>query len=288
MNIKTAVLPFSCFEDIKQDIARFGQRDDLNKFQKWIASEKYVLNPVLSFEPRSIISAAVPFEVWNASFIYNGKRYVSEIDKWASFEEIKNFIFGDNQYYFFYDYWLPQKRIAVRSGLAKYGRNNICFVDGLGSLFTLFTFISDMPAPKDYIWREVVNMPECDGCTRCQINCPTGAIIPGRFLIDNQKCLSMMNEFGTEPFPGFIPKTAHHRTFDCSRCQNVCPQNAGLFEKIIKTVEFSQEETALILAGVMFEDLPLESAGKIELCDMKGYYPSLPRNLAAWFENPNC
>ena len=287
MNIKTAIMPFSCFEDIKQDIAQFGQREDLNNFQKWIASEKYVLNPVLNFKPRSIISAAVPFEVWNASFIYNGKRYVSEIDKWPPFEEVLSYLSRDNNYHYFSDYWLPSKRISVRSGLAKYGRNNICFVNGFGSLFTLFTFISDMPALKDYVWREVVNMPECDGCSLCQINCPTGAIIPGRFLIDNQKCLSIMNEFGTEPFPDFVPKTAHHRTFDCSYCQNICPQNAGQFEKVKKTVEFSQEETTLIISGVKWENLPSGLAEKIELCDMKGIYPSLPRNLAAWFENPN-
>jgi epoxyqueuosine reductase len=287
MKIKTAIIPFSCFEDIKQDVKNFALREDLNNFQKWIANEKYILNPAFDFEPQSIIAAAVPFEVWHAVFIYNGKRYVSEIDKWAPFEEVRKFIFKDNNYHFFYDYWLPQKRIAARSGLAKYGRNNICFVDGFGSLFILFTFISDMPAPKEYIWQEVVNMPECDGCILCQINCPTGAILPDRFLIDNQKCLSLLNEFGTEPFPDFVPKTAHHRTMDCSRCQDICPRNKGLFEKVNNTIEFSQEETGLILSGTNFEALPAELAEKIELCDMKGYYPSLPRNLSAWFENVN-
>jgi epoxyqueuosine reductase len=287
MNIQTAIVPFSCFEDIKQDIARFAQRDDLNTFQKWIAAEKYVLNPAFDFEPRSIVSAAVPYEVWNAAFLYNSKRYVSEIDKWPPFDEVKKFIFGDNNSHFFYDYWLPSKRIAVRSGLAKYGRNNICFIDGFGSLFILYTFISDMPAPKDYPWREVVEMPECSSCGLCQENCPTGAIIPGRFLIDNQKCLSIMNEFGMEPFPDFVPKTSHHRTMDCSRCQIICPQDNGFFEKVRKSVEFSEKETSLILSGTNFVALPPELAEKIELCDMKGYYPSLPRNLSAWFNNPD-
>jgi epoxyqueuosine reductase len=287
MNIKTTIVPISCFEDIKQDIAQFAKRDDLNNFQKWIANEKYILSPKLDFVPESIISAAFPFELLNAAFIYKGKRYVSEIDKWPPFKEVEKYIFGDTGYHFFYDYWLPSKRIAVRSSLAKYGRNNICFVDGFGSLFNLSTYISDMPAPKDYTWIEVRNMPECDSCTLCLSHCPTGAILPDRFLIDNQKCLSLLNEFGTEAFPDFIPKTAHHRTMDCSRCQIICPGNKGLFEKVKNSVEFSEEETGLILSGAKYETLPPELIKKIEFCDMKGYYPSLPRNLAAWFENVN-
>jgi hypothetical protein len=96
-----------------------------------------------------------------------------------------------------------------------------------------------------------------------------------------------MNEFGTEPFPDLVPKTAHHRTMDCSLCQNICPQNAGLFDKVKNSIEFSQKETGLILSGAKFETLPFELAEKIELCDMKGYFPSLPRNLSAWFESGN-
>ena len=286
MNIKKTIVPFSCFADIKLDIVQFMQRDDLNNFQRWIASVKYVLNPALDFEPQSIIAAAVPFDVWEAAFTYKGKRYACDIDKLVSVEEVIKVLSDGNNYHFFYHFWLPQKRIAVRSGLAKYGRNNICFVNGFGSLITLFTFISDMPSPVDYIWREVVVMPECDDCNLCQINCPTDTILPDRFLIDNQKCLCNFNEFGTEPFPETIPKTAHHRTLDCTRCQKICPPNTGLYEKVKNLIEFSQEETMLILSGTNFEALPPELAGKIEFCDMKGYYLSLPRNLRAWFENP--
>jgi epoxyqueuosine reductase len=286
MNIKTAIVPFSCFEDIRQDIACFSQRDDLNDYQKLIISEWYVLKPELDFEPKSVISAAVPFDIWNAAFTWKGTRYVSLIDKVTTVESVLEFLSAGTPYHFFYDYLLPQKRIAVRNGLADYGRNNICFVKGYGSLITLFTFISDMPAPEHYTWREVTMMPECDTCVLCQKNCPTGAILPNRFLLENDKCLAAVNEWGTKPFPDFIPKTAHHRMLNCSRCQDICPQNAGLFKNVINTIEFSEEETELLLSGANYEDLPAELAGKIELCDMKGYYSSLPRNLKAWFENP--
>lgn len=286
MNIKTAVVPYSCFEDIRLDISRFSQRDDLNDYQKLIISEWYVLKPELSFEPKSVISAAVPFDIWNAAFTWRGTRYVSVIDKATTVESVLDFMSIDTPYNFFYDYLLPQKRIAVRSGLADYGRNNVCFVKGYGSLITLFTFISEMPAPEQFTWREVFEMPECDDCALCQTNCPTEAILPDRFLVDNQKCLTAVNEWGSDPFPDFVANTAHHRTKNCSRCQDVCPKNAGLFQDIKNTVEFSQEETECVLSGTKYETLPPELAAKIELCDMKGYYPSLPRNLKAWFENP--
>ncbi len=286
MNIKTAVVPYSCFEDIRQDIARFLQRDDLNEYQKLIMDKWYVLQPKLDFEPKSVVSTAVPFDIWNAVFTWRGTRYVSIIDKVTTVESVLEFLSESTTYHFFYDYLLPQKRIAVRNGLADYGRNNICFVKGYGSLMTLFTFISDMPAPEHYTWREVTMMPECSDCGLCQSNCPTGAILPNRFLLDNTRCLSAFNEWGSDPFPDFIPKTAHHRTFNCSRCQDICPQNAGLFQNGKRTIDFSEKETELILSGIKYEALPAELAEKLELCDMKGYYLSLPRNLKAWFENP--
>ena len=47
-----------------------------------------------------------------------------------------------------YQIWktcLPLKTLAVRSGLAKYGRNNISYVPGLGSFHQLAAFFSDLP-----------------------------------------------------------------------------------------------------------------------------------------------
>jgi hypothetical protein len=37
------------------------------------------------------------------------------------------------------------KLLAVRSGLGKYGRNNISYVDGMGSLLKLFAYFTDYP-----------------------------------------------------------------------------------------------------------------------------------------------
>ena len=284
-NIKAATIPISCLDDVKDDISSFAQRSDLNNFQKWIVTKRYMLNPELGFEPKSIIIVAVGSNLCNAVFHDAGKTVTSVVDLPATADEVKELLSRGNNYNFFYDYWLPQKRLAVRSGLAEYGRNNICFVDGMGSLITLFVFISDMPFDNEYTWREVKNMDICNTCNLCRTNCPTGAILEDRFLIDNEKCLSAINEFGTEPFPATVPKSAHHRIVNCSRCQDICPKNKGRFENIAKTDYFSEEETAQLLSGVKYEKLPKELSEKIDIYGMKWFYESLSRNLKALFDN---
>lgn len=284
-NIKTTAIPISCLNDIRDDISTFAQRSDLNGFQNWIVKERYMLNPEPDFEPQSIIIAAVGFNLCNVVFHYEGKTVTSVVDLAASEDKVIELLFKGSNYRFFYDYWLPQKRLAVRSGLAEYGRNNICFVDGMGSLISLFVFISDMQYDKDYTWREVKNMDVCDTCNLCLSSCPTGAILNNRFLIDNEKCLTSMNEFGTEPFPDTVPKSIHHRIVCCSRCQELCPANRDWFDNITQSVSFSEEETALLLSGEKFEDLPKELADKLETNCMKWFYESIPRNLKALFDN---
>ncbi|MEE9378294.1 MAG: hypothetical protein V3V33_09695 [Candidatus Lokiarchaeia archaeon] len=44
---------------------------------------------------------------------------------------------------------LPQKTLAVRSGLAEYGRNNITYIPGMGSFHRLTTLYSDFPTEED-------------------------------------------------------------------------------------------------------------------------------------------
>jgi epoxyqueuosine reductase QueG len=40
---------------------------------------------------------------------------------------------------------LPQKLLAVHSGLGLYGRNNLCFHKEFGSYIRILSFISDLP-----------------------------------------------------------------------------------------------------------------------------------------------
>jgi len=194
-------------------------------------------------------------------------------------------IITSNGYKLEYIHWFPQKRFAVRGGLSEYGRNNITYMDGMGSFFEFATFKSDMPCDGEYTWREVKNMDLCDGCNLCINNCPTKAILPGRFLIDNEKCLTRYNEYGTEPFPEWIPETAHHRLIGCFKCQDICPKNQEILNNITETAEFSEDETELLLSGTPIENLPQDLVDKVRKYGMEYYYASIPRNLNAMLQN---
>lgn len=286
IGFKMKIIPFACFQDIVEDIGAFGQREDLNNFQKWIATERYMLDmSKLDFKPESIIMAAVRFKLYTVTFAHQGRRAKTLVDVPVWEEEISSFLTENGVGRLFYDYWLPQKRLAVRSGLAEYGKNNICYVNGLGSLITLFTYITDLPCEGEYEWHEVKNMESCESCELCSRRCPTGAIVKDRFLIDNEKCLTSMNEWGTDDFPDWVPKTAHHRVVNCFLCQECCPGNKGQFADIAGEVDFSEEETELLLAGAKRESLPKELSEKLDRLGMNWFYESLPRNLKAMLEN---
>jgi len=179
---------------------------------------------------------------------------------------------------------LPQKTLAIRVGLAEYGRNNIAYIRGLGSFHRLFTFYSDFPYEQDG-WQELRMMDLCKECSACVRKCPTGAIPEDRFLLRAERCLTFHNEHPVDvPFPDWIDPSWHNCLVGCLHCQKVCPAN----EKVIKWIEpgptFSEEETKLLLSGTTVENLPEETRSKVEEHGL-GYYLSVyPRNLGVFLK----
>jgi hypothetical protein len=64
-------------------------------------------------------------------------------------------------------------------------------------------------------------------------------------------------------------------------CQRVCPQNREVWGWVQDGAAFSQEETALLLEGIPFAQLPPAVAGKLERLEMDSYAEVLSRNLNA-------
>ena len=172
---------------------------------------------------------------------------------------------------------LPKKLLAVHSGLASYGRNNLAYINDWGSFFRLKAFFSDIPCVADN-WQEVKVMEYCNKCTACMNKCPTGAIREDRFLINAEKCLTFLNE-KIDDFPKWIDPAWHNSLIGCMKCQDVCPANKDYTNWIVPGREFLEEETLMILKGVSKDKLPLETIEKLKRLYLFDDYNLLPRNL---------
>ena len=180
---------------------------------------------------------------------------------------------------------LPQKTLAVRSGLAEYGRNNITYVPGMGSFHRLTAFYSDFPIEEDN-WQELRMMDMCKECSACVRKCPTGAIPTDRFLLRAGRCLTYHNEQpGNVPFPEWLDSSWHNCLVGCLHCQRVCPANKNVFTWIEKGPEFSEEETKMFLDGKNIEQLPEDTVKKIKDYDLINYLEVFPRNLSVFLKN---
>ncbi len=141
---------------------------------------------------------------------------------------------------------LPVKLLAARAGLAEYGRNNIAYVDGLGSYLALIAFYTDQPATGR--WHPVRRLRQCRSCRLCVEECPTKAIHRERPVIDAGRCVSLYNELA-EPMPEWIPAEAHNTLVGCMRCQLDCPANRELIDEREWLAALDERETAVVLAG---------------------------------------
>jgi epoxyqueuosine reductase len=163
--------------------------------------------------------------------------------------------------------------------MAEYGKNNIAYVEGMGSFLRLRAFLSNMP-PGRSDWLEPRVMKECDSCKACLNACHTRAIVPDRFLIHAERCITFLNE-GTEEFPEWVDPAWHNSLVGCMRCQLICPVNKQFVKWVEEGEDFNEAETELILNGVPLDHIPPETVHKLTRSYMAEYLDVLPRNLRA-------
>jgi epoxyqueuosine reductase len=240
---------------------------------------------------QSLIIVAVPRPQTRAIFNWNGQRrpliipptYTAYDAITKQVEMLLEKILGEKGYKS-KGTELPLKLLATRSGLGQYGRNNICYVSGLGSFLQLVAVYSDMPCEED-TWQEVKMMKSCEECELCRRACPTGAITYDRFLLRAERCISYHNEKkGDVQFPSWMNASWHNCIVGCMHCQRVCPQNKKVIQWIGEEEEFSEEETTLLLEHVPHDKLPARTLRKLEHLDLVDYLDNLPRNLAIFFK----
>jgi len=175
---------------------------------------------------------------------------------------------------------IPYKILAVRSGLAQYGRNNITYIHGMGSYYRLVAFATDMPVISDN-WQEIEMMPECSSCRACLNSCPTKCIDPDRSVIHGEKCLTYFNE-SAKPFPDSVGSNWHNSLLGCMKCQLACPQNKTGNPIVEIENPFTEQELAMLFTANDYSELPettLVTLQKLNLTDYDLPLPAIQRNF---------
>ena len=174
---------------------------------------------------------------------------------------------------------IPWKLLAVRSGLARYGKNNITYIAGMGSFYRLVAFVTDLPCAEDS-WGELNILKDCTNCDACANACPGGAIGAGRFLLHAERCITFHNERQGQ-FPAWINPAWHHCLVGCMVCQKVCPVDKDFRQWVVDGPVFTEAETTAVLQGNSSDHWPQSAIEKIEGLDLSGYTKVLGRNLEA-------
>jgi epoxyqueuosine reductase len=178
---------------------------------------------------------------------------------------------------------LPEKLLSARSGLARFGQNNITYVPGMGSFHRPVVFATDMPCEEDS-WGELIPSKACSECTACMEACPTGAIGSDRFLVHAERCITFHNERSPE-FPDWLDPSWHNSLVGCMICQTVCPLNKRFINWIDEGAVFSEEEISNFINGVPQNSIPNTTIEKLKKLGMMDYIHLLGRNLKALIEN---
>lgn len=281
------ILPVSCMEKLEKDVHTIAYGEHSSKFTKMVAKFMYNTKlPQPGFDISSVIVAASPSPIIRIYF-HIGKKRIPVIMpptymEWKrKFHEIEIGLskeLNERGYHIQATEKLPQKLLAVRSGLCQYGRNNVSYSNELGSFVRLTSFYSDILC-EETSWQDLTQMASCRSCTLCADNCPTKAISAEHYLVDASKCLTAVNERAGKEFPEWIDASAHNAIVGCMKCQEVCPHNKKFLGTIIEPVEFTDEETAYILDDKPLDGAPSALLDKLNTLGVYDYYNVIPRNL---------
>lgn len=239
--------------------------------------------PDSSLEINSIVITSAPQPRQRVSFLHKEKQYNLIIPPTYSYktDQIVESLILDvikPQGFNLYPARLPLKLLAAHSGLARYGKNNVAYIEEAGSFNRLKAFFSDIPV-SEYGWSTYKMLNQCENCNLCISKCPTGAITPDRFMIKAERCLTFHNE-RLDNFPDWIEKSWHNCLIGCMNCQLICPANKIVKNWIEDSESFNEQETELILNGVRHE-LTDVIEKKLQKLDLLEDFDLIPRNLYA-------
>jgi epoxyqueuosine reductase len=279
--------------DLQEEIEGRYERGLLDKefYQERLAYFDFHIPPKDLPEAKSLLVVAVPRPQSQAVFTWSGESkaltipptYVANERTRRRIRDVLAEILAPRGYRLT-PTALPLKLLATHSGLGVYGKNNICYVPGMGSFLQLVAFYSDLPCWKDR-WQEAQMMKYCNNCCACRQVCPAGAISPDRFILHAERCIVFHNERkGDIPFPAWIEPSWHNCLVGCMHCQRVCPQNRKFLQRFGEKEEFSEEETRLLLGEIARDRLLAATVTKLKDLDLYDDIDILQRNLGIFFK----
>ena len=289
---RAAVVPFARLDDLRAEIE--ARRDEVAPAVMAVADRNFDFTvPAAVATPRSLIVVAVPHACARITVTVDGREIAVPIPTtYCHHREIQGQVAAAVASALAPSgltaalMGLPEKLLAVCAGVARYGRNNIAYVDGSGSFVELAVCVSDLATEADP-WTGPRALERCATCDACRRACPSGAIGDDRFLVHGDLCLTLHNE-SDEPFAQWIDPAWHRCLWGCLRCQRVCPEDLAYRDAVAETAAFDERETALLLSGIDHALLAGEPGlrGKLGELGLLGYDDAflgvtLARNLKA-------
>jgi epoxyqueuosine reductase len=287
---KFKTLSVDHLRELQEDIDKLKREGKLSNhkiYRGYLSDKKFEIPKNLP-SARSLIVIAIFTKLMLVNFHANGRRHEVMIppqyySTGLTEEILQNTIFKrmitEPGYKIEKAKHVHLKLLAARSGLGRYGRNNLCYVEGMGSLLTLFAYFTDYQFEDN--WTEMRMMDCCKDCRICMSHCPTNCITEENFVIDAGKCLSLYNEIEGE-FPKWISSGAHNALMGCMKCQLHCPANREVIKLTGRLEDVTEEETAKILEGTPDEKLLNSLSNKLKNFDpteSKDAFPIFTRNL---------
>ncbi|PKO16329.1 MAG: hypothetical protein CVU39_08165 [Chloroflexi bacterium HGW-Chloroflexi-10] len=279
---------------LQEDIARLDRAGLLSNsevFRSYLSEMTFTL-PEDFPNAQSLIIMAIAIKPMRITFQTDHKRfsaamppnyYESGLTRVALKDEVqKNIIKEDNHRIEWTYNRFHGKLLATRSGLGRYGRNNICYVEGMGSYLTLHSFLTDYAFDQDD-WQEIQKMDLCQTCTICMQLCPGGAIRSDQFVVDINHCITLYNEV-PGVLPDWFPSNAHNSVMGCMICQFSCPANREPAKRTGQLDGLTEEETRQFLNGNPEESVVLSVSKKMRipyLVDSKETVDVISRNMKA-------
>jgi len=254
---RAALIPFSCIEQITKIHDTHVDNSENTPFN---IKNRFHSNqpPDITFEPLSFLVIAFQSSEGEVCFNYKGKKisipipptYLDDSAKRRLNEALK---LAAENYQLAGAKGISLKLLAVLSGLGKYGRNALCYLEEFGSFCNFDAYYTDIPCEDKH--HKIAFMDICESCGLCIKNCPTEAL-GGQLAIDTSRCLTMLNEFKS-PMPEWLLPSVHHAIVGCMRCHEICPVNKSVPKNKKEAFELSELETEILLTSSS-EKLPPE------------------------------